>query len=139
MLWSVLVTPPVGVVHEGTVWQSGLSSQSEFGVTGWYLLLGFGVAVVLGGVLAWRLVDHEYAVLIGLILGSVAAALLASAVGAALGPASPEALAAGLPDGTEVEINLAVHPLAWVSWPIGALMAAMVVWLSFPTPSRRHD
>lgn len=132
LVWHAVWDAPRGVVADHRwypqPWDPG--QQALFAATGWYSLIAAVAGLVLGAIAAWFLTRSEVVTVLSLAIGSVAASIVMKAVGQAMGPADPEALARTAKDGTHLSGHLSVSgypPL--LLWPVAALCAATVVYL----------
>lgn len=137
LIWHWWWTPSSGFVVAGTWLRDTDGVRRAFATDGQYVVLG-----VLGGALAAlttaRLVrGRELAGLAVMLVGSALAAWLTVLIGGALGPADPQSLADGLPDGSELPAALILSSWSpWLAWPAGALIGMTVLWLGTPGADR---
>lgn len=142
--WRWWQPAPNGVVYEtteGLRWIADpvdTGSAQMFSATGEYVVIGAGLGVVLGVLVALLSRGWE---LVGLLVGLVAAGLAAYvmvAVGTDLSPPDPETIAEEVGAGAELPGALQVP--GWsphVSWPAGLLVGHLAVTLLAPRRSRR--
>jgi hypothetical protein len=140
VLWAQVVSPAdfTKLASGGSMGEDELGRQ--FGSDGWFVVIGAVAGIVLGLALtAWRTRDPLLTVVL-LVLGGGLAAAAAATVGHLLGPGSTsQALAAAKVGGKVAErldVGTGAHTgLGWdtlpfyLSWPVGALVGAVVVLL----------
>lgn len=134
VLWERLWDAPTGVIFEGRWYLEPAGPDFSFEAIALYVMIAFPLGLVLA-VLAglWR--GHETATLVTVLVAASVAAVVMYAVGSALGPPDPQALAAGQPDYTPLPGDLGLtapdegrvqwHSTAFVALPAGA-MAGLV-------------
>lgn len=134
VLWERLWDAPTGVTFEGRWYLEPAGPDFSFEAIALYVLiacpLGLLLAVLAG---LWR--GHETATVVTVLVAASLAAVVMYAVGSALGPPDPQALAAGRPDYTPLPGDLGLtapdegrvqwHSTAFVALPAGA-MAGLV-------------
>lgn len=130
VLWERVWQPPSGlVVHDRWVLQPAGPDYS-FAGTGWYVVIGAAAGLLTAVLIAALLRGRELATLAGICLGALLAGAVMYAVGHALGPADPQALAVGRPDFTELPGDLRLAGAsAYAAFPGGALLGACLVFL----------
>ncbi|TNM45149.1 hypothetical protein FHP29_04905 [Nocardioides albidus] len=141
--WTWWGPAPMGRIYDteaGKAWypdpfDPGITR--DFSATATYVVVGFGLAVLLGLVCGWlareRAVPGLLAVLVGAGLGLAVMAVL----GEFLGPTDPASLLAAHEVGDRLPGHLDVTGWTpYLAWPVGALLAYLVLMLSFsPTPA----
>ncbi|WP_436698276.1 hypothetical protein [Nocardioides sp. BYT-33-1] len=127
---------PVGKAWYPDPFDPGIAR--DFGGTATYVVAGFALALVLGLVGGWvarhRAVVGVLAVLAGAGLGALAMTL----VGQAFSPPDPATLLATHQAGDRLPGHL--HVSGWTPylvWPVGALLAYLVLMLSLPVAAPR--
>jgi hypothetical protein len=101
----------------------------------------FFVVVLVGGLLTgtfarWRVRDGGLGIVVGLVLGGFAAAVMTALVGSFLGRADPISAAKHLADGVHLVAALRLRSLvAATGWPIGAL----IVWVALDARPALHE
>jgi hypothetical protein len=153
VLWSRVVEPAqfTKLANGGSMGEDQLARQ--FGSDGWFVVIGAGAGLLLGLLLSlWRSRDPVLTTVL-LVVGGGLAAVVAATVGHLLGPGSTsQALAAAKLGGKVAErldVGTGSHSgLGWetlpfyLSWPVGALLGAVVVLLggrSEDSPSDTED
>lgn len=144
-VWERVWTPATGVVIDHQ-WrpEDALALQQEFSGTGWYVVVGAAVGLLLG-LAASLLVDRvPLLTLLAVVAGSALAGWLMLRVGVALGPADPQSLAAAAEDGTRLPAQLAVSGWSpFIAFPAGALVGLVIVLLGLVpravSPQPRED
>ncbi|WP_210437996.1 hypothetical protein [Nocardioides xinjiangensis] len=138
VLWEWLWEPPSGLVYEGRWYLEPAGPDVSFEGVALFVLIAFPLGLVLA-VLAgmWR--GHESATLVSVLTGACLAAAVMYAVGNALGPEDPQALAAALSDYTALDAGLGLtapdpgrvpwHSPALVALPAGAMTGLVVTYL----------
>jgi hypothetical protein len=134
VVWEWLWTPPTQVVQKHDLFYTDYASlRRVFSGTGLYALVSAvasaGVALV-AGLLTRR---HELLILGAVVLGSLAAAFTMHAVGVALGPPDPAAVAATAADGKKVSAQLVVNgKTPYAVWPMISLFVLALVFFASP-------
>jgi len=139
--WERLWTPATGVVVDHR-WRpaDALALQQQFSGTGWYVVVGTALGLVLG-IVASLLVDRvPLLTLVAVVVGSALAAWLMLRVGVALGPPDPQHVAAAAKDGTRLPAQLTVSGRSpFIAFPLGALLGLVIVLIGLgprdPRPS----
>lgn len=112
----------------------------DFSGTATYVVVGFGLALLLGLIAGWVWRNTAVAGLAGLVLASVVAAVVMTLVGASQSPADPQDRAGEVAIGTKLPGHLEVAgPTPYLAWPVGALLGYLVVMLSFTSGSARPE
>lgn len=138
VLWERLWQPPTGLVLDGRWYLEPAGPDVAFEGVALFVLIAFPLGLVLA-VLAgvWR--GHETATVVGVLVGACLAAGVMYAVGNALGPGDPQALAAASADYTPLDADLALtapdpdrvpwHSSALVALPAGAMTGLVGTYL----------
>jgi hypothetical protein len=138
VVWEWLWKPPAQVVQQHHLYYADYGSlRRVFTGTGLYAIVAAvaGALVALAAALLTR--RHELLTLAAVVLGSLLAAYTMHAVGVALGPADPAALAETARDGTRVSAQLAVHgKTPYLVWPMVSLFVLAVVFFTSPGSRR---
>ena len=134
-LWEALWSPVKGEVAKH-VWYPvswDRAEPTDFAGTGWYVVIGLVIGVLVGGLAAWLLDRAEVVTLAAVVVGGLLAAYLMRVVGLHRGPGDPQRLAKTAANGTKLpsELTLANWWLLAVV-PAGALAALSVVFLTVP-------
>lgn len=135
LLWAAVAPhPDVLVAGPGRAGYADAATKAFVGADATLLLLGGGVGVVVGA-LAWRFGRrHGPLLVVGLTVGGLLAAYVASRVGAVVGRGSYRAaLAAGRPGTVRSSVRLLARE-GVVGWPLGALAGFLV-----PALARRDE
>jgi len=158
--WSWWAPAPLGRVYDtaaGKTWypdpfDPGITR--DFSGTATYVVLAFALAVLLGAVGGWIARHRAVAGLVAVLAGSVAAGVVMTVVGLAQSPPDPQDKAGSVPVGTVVPGHLEVTPAEvdlpgwladvvrdddgvvrlptpYLAWPVGAMLAYLVVMVSF--------
>jgi len=134
-LWYMLSTPPnytIGDDHGAIITEQGLSQV--FAMDIWFMFIGVGVGMAVGACMWVLFHKMGWWLVIGVIIGSLIAAVLAWQFGQLLGPhdfATRVALA--LP-GDRVPMDLELHSLGlMLIWPMAANVPvlALALWNQF--------
>jgi hypothetical protein len=138
-VWERLWTPAMGVVVDHR-WRpaDALALQQQFSGTGWYVVVGTAVGLLLG-IVATLLVDRvPLLTLVAVVVGSALAAWVMLRVGVALGPADPQDLAASADEGTRLPAQLQVSGRSpFIAFPLGALVGLVIVLIGLG-PRHHH-
>jgi hypothetical protein len=133
VLWWLLAPTPTFVKLRSGGAMDEVQLSREFGIVGWYLVLGVVLGFVLGAALTWWR-DRDPLLTSGLLLlGSAVAAALAALLGHQLGPADPATVLGAVRVGAHVPDQLHVAGAVWpafLGWPVGSLAGAFVVLLA---------
>lgn len=128
-VWERLWTPATGVVVDHR-WRPGdaLALQQQFSGTGWYVVVGIVVGLLLGIVVSLLADRVPVLTLASVAVGSALAAWLMLRVGVALGPPDPQTIAATADDGTRLPAQLEVSGWSpFIAFPVGALLGLVIV------------
>lgn len=149
VLWERLWDAPTGLVYEGRWYLEPAGPDVSFEGIALFVLIAFPLGLVLAVLSGmWR--GHEVDTVLAVLVGACLAAGVMYAVGSALGPADPQALAAGQPDYTALDGDLELtapdhgrvpwHSTALVALPAGAMAGLVCTYLlgskGFVRPSR---
>jgi hypothetical protein len=124
VLWERLWQAPTGLAYQGTWYLEPAGPDFSFEAIALFVVIAFPLGLVLAVLSGmWR--GHEIATLVSVLVGASAAAFVMYAVGHALGPGDPQALAAGQPDYTPVpgDLGLTAPDQGRVPWHSTALLA----------------
>lgn len=141
VLWAEVVwTPATGRVVQGRWVPTDEESLAMLtGGTSTYVAVAAVGALVLGLAAALLAARVELGVLVAVLVGSVAAALLMWWVGTALGPPDPATAARSAEEGARLPGPLTVSGVSpFLVWPGVALTALTVVFLASPEAGRRE-
>ncbi|MGA8255967.1 MAG: hypothetical protein WB767_05260 [Nocardioides sp.] len=129
-LWFTVWTPPSGGVQDGVwLYEDFASIGDVFDATALYVVVGVGVGALLGVLTAVLVRRAELLMLVAVLAGSALAAWLSYRVGLHLSAPDPTTLAAGLPDGTQLDGNLELPGRSpFIAWPLGALVGLAVTY-----------
>lgn len=129
-IWERVWSPPSGIAYQGRWALDGTGAQHAFDGTGWYVVIGALLGIVLGLIGAFWL---RRTPLLGLAVSLVGAALAAVVMwqtGHLLGPPDPHDLARSAADLTPVEGDLRVQGWsAFLAAPAGSAAARLVASL----------
>jgi hypothetical protein len=124
VLWERLWQAPIGMAYQGTWYLEPAGPDLSFEGIALFVVIAFPLGLVLGVLSGiWR--GHESATLVSALVGAGVAAFVMYAVGHALGPGDPQALAAGQPDYTPLpgDLGLTAPDRGRVPWLSTALLA----------------
>ena len=138
VLWERLSTPTAGLAYQDQWYLEPAGPDVAFQTIALFVViafpLGVGLALVVG---LWR--DGELATVVTVLVAATAAGVVMYAVGAALGPPDPQALAAGSPDYTPLPGDLGLtapdpgrtpwHSTALAAFPAGAMTGLVGMYL----------
>ena len=136
--WERLWDAPDGLTYQGEWYLEPAGPDVSFEGVALFVLIAFPLGLVLA-VLAglWR--GREVVTVVGVLAGAALAAVVMYAVGSALGPADPQALAAGAPDYTPLSGDLALTApdpdrdpwlsTALIAFPAGAMAGLVGTYL----------
>lgn len=132
LVWHWWWTPaPTGFVIKEKPYF--IDPDVAFRSTGTFVVVSAAIGFLLGLVLSYLLDRDEVLTLVALVAGGALAAAVMAMVGHLLGPESAAAVARGAADGDSVTADLRVQPgAAYLVFPVGALVGALVVLLTFP-------
>jgi len=123
VLWQHWWKPVTGTVVSHKFFLDGTGLQRDFGGTGLYVLIAVVAGTVLGlcaGGLARR---HELIMLVVVLVSAVLGGWLMAAVGHALGPPDPSALARSMDDYSTLPADLRVTGHSpYLALPAGAIL-----------------
>lgn len=103
----------------------------DFSGTANYVVIGFGLALLLGVVGGWLARHRAVAGLAAVAFASVLAGVLMTLVGLSQSPSDPQDRAAEVKIGTELPGHLEVSGWTpYLAWPVGALFGYLVVMLA---------
>jgi hypothetical protein len=138
VLWERLWEPPVGVTYEDQWFLEPAGPDFSFSGIALFVLIAFPLGLVLA-VLSGMWSDHELSTVATVLVAAALAGVVMYAVGAALGPADPQVLAAGSPDYTPLPSDLGLtapdrgrtpwHSTAFVALPAGAMTGLVGMYL----------
>lgn len=135
VLWWLLVDPAMFTKAEsGGLAMGEVQLARRFNADGWFVVIAAVSGLLSGSVLTWwRSRDFLLTSLL-LVVGSAVAATVMAVLGRVLGPADPGSVAAGLPVGAQVAMQLEVSgTVCFLVWPIAVLAGALFVLWSPPT------
>jgi hypothetical protein len=137
-LWEWLWHAPVGLSYHGEWFLEPAGPDFSFEGVALFVLIAFPLGLVLA-VLAGLRHDHEVATVLTVLVASSLAAVVMYAVGSSLGPADPQALAAGSADYTPIDGDLGLtapdrdrapyRSTALVALPAGAMTGLVGMYL----------
>ncbi len=110
----------------------------DFSGTAEFVVIAFGLALALGVVSAFVARNGALAGLGALVVGTIAAAALMTAIGLAQSPPDPQAKAEHVKAGTKLPSEKMpghLEIVGWtpyLAWPVGGLLGFLVVMVSFP-------
>lgn len=162
--WTWWGPAPDGVVLDtlaGNTWypdpyEPGVAR--EFAGTATFVVVGAGLALLLGVVAGWLARHRALAGLVAVVVAAGLGAAIMTWVGQAMSPPDPQAMAASVEPGTELpgHLEIASHDLdlpdrladavrdddgvlpittPWLAWPVGALLGYLIVMLSLSPPA----
>ena len=148
VLWERLWHVPSGLVYDGSWYLEPAGPDFSFEAVALFVVIAFPLGLVLA-VLCGTRRGHETATLLAVLLGACVAAATMYAVGSALGPEDPQALAAAAPDYTPLDGGLGLtapdpgrvpwHSSALLALPAGAMGGLVVTYLIGPTGFTRRS
>lgn len=110
----------------------------DFSATATYVVVGFGLALLLGLVAGWVSRDTALVGVATVVVASALAAVVMTLVGISQSPADPQDKASKETIGTVLPGHLEVAGFTpYLAWPVGALLGYLVVMLSITSESRR--
>ena len=140
VVWSQLVDPVIVEQTELGLLSDEVALGDRFDTVGWYTLLGGGAGLLLGVALVARRQAHEVVTLLAVLAGACLAAWLSARVGTWVGPDDPEQVLAGAEVGATAEDRITLDAdVAYLAWPIAAMIGATVVLWSRPARDADHD
>ncbi|MBC2933551.1 hypothetical protein [Nocardioides sp. zg-1228] len=124
VLWERLAEPATGLAYEGGWYLEPAGPDLSFQAVALYVVIAFPLGLLLA-VLVGRWRGHERVTVLAVLVAAGLGAAAMYAVGHALGPPDPQALAAGSPDYTELpaELGLTAPDRDSVPWHSTALLA----------------
>lgn len=103
----------------------------DFSGTADYVVIAFGLALLLGIIGGWLARDRAVAGLAGVGVASVVAGVLMTVIGLAQSPSDPQAKVDEVKIGTELPGHLEVTGWTpYLAWPVGVLLGYLVVMLA---------
>jgi hypothetical protein len=128
-LWFHAWPQPTGTVYRHTWLPDEDGLRDVFDATAWYVVLAAAGGLLVGALATLLCRRSPVATLVAVVVGSLLAAWVMLEVGLAVSPADPVALAANAADGTKLPGRLSLEDAKspYLAWPIGALVALMVV------------
>jgi hypothetical protein len=138
VLWERLWDAPIGVAFDGRWFLEPAGPDFSFEGIALFVLIAFPLGLVLAALVgSWR--GHETVTVVTVLVSASVAAVVMYAVGSALGPPDPQALAAGRPDLTPLPGDLGLtapdqgrvqwHSTALVALPAGAMTGLVGAYL----------
>ncbi len=138
LLWERLWHAPEGVTYQGRWYLEPAGPDVSFEGIALFVVIAFPLGLVLGVLSGlWR--GDEVPTVVTVLVAATLAAVVMYAVGNALGPADPQALAAGQPDYTPISGGLGLtapdhgrtpwHSTALVALPAGAMTGLVGMFL----------
>jgi len=136
VVWPHLVEP-VRVTRTDFGLLTGEEALAKrFDTDGWFIVLGAGVALVLGGLLTWWRRADEIVTVVAVAVGAGLAAFIAAWVGHRLGPDDPTTMLRHAKVGaTALDVVKVSTKAAYFVWPVMALVGSLVVLWGRPTRS----
>lgn len=138
VLWERLWDAPPGLTYQGEWFLEPAGPDVSFEGIALFVLIAFPLGVVLA-VLAGIRRGHEVATVLTVLVASGLAGIVMYAVGSALGPGDPQALAAGTADYTPIDSDLGLtapdrdrppyRSTALVALPAGAMTGLVGMYL----------
>jgi hypothetical protein len=138
VLWEWLWDAPPGLTYEGSWYLEPAGPDVSFQGIALFVLIAFPLGLALS-LLAGIRRGHEVATVVIVLVAAALAGLVMYAVGTSLGPADPQALAAGKPDYTPLPGDLGLtasddgvapyRSTALVALPAGAMTGLVGVYL----------
>ena len=107
VLWERLWDAPPGLAYQGQWYLEPAGPDVSFQGVALFVVIAFPLGLVLGALTGIRR-GHEVPTVVVALVAASAAAVVMYAVGSGLGPADPQALAAGAPDYTPLSGDLAL-------------------------------
>lgn len=131
LLWPQLVTPSLATRTETGVSTTEVELGNRFSADGWFVLLGAGGSLLIGGLLMARRRTDELLVLLVALVASLVLSYAAAWFGPVLGPPDPVSVLTDAEVGATAPSQVrtssrAVH----LAWPLGTAIGALVVLLA---------
>lgn len=140
--WEWWAPPPTGKVYEtsvGPTWypdpfDPGITR--DFNATATFVVVGFGLALVLGLASGWLARNRAVPGLAAVGVASLVGAAVMTLVGLAQSPPDPQDRAGEVAIGTVLPGNLEIGGWTpYLAWPVGALLGYLVVMLALKPTS----
>jgi hypothetical protein len=138
VLWERLWEPTTGMAYGNEWYLEPAGPDLAFRAIALFVLIAYPLGVGLAAVVGLRR-DGELATVVTVLVAATLAGIVMYAVGTSLGPADPQALAAGAPDYTPLPGNLGLtapdrgrtpwHSTALVAFPAGAMTGLVGMFL----------
>ena len=138
VLWERLWEPTAGLAYDDQWYLEPAGPDLSFQAIALFVLIAFPLGLVLAALVGLRR-DDEVATVVTVLVAATAAGVVMYVVGAMLGPADPQALAAGAPDYTPLPGDLGLtapdrgrtpwHSTALVAFPAGAMTGLVGMFL----------
>ena len=138
VLWERLWEPTTGLTYDDQWFLEPAGPDISFQAIALFVSIAFPLGVVLAVVAGLRR-DGETATVVAVLVAATVAGIVMYAVGASLGPADPQALAAGSPDYTPLPGDLGLtapdrgrtawHSTALLAFPAGAMTGLVGMFL----------
>ena len=141
VVWDAVVTPAEYTKIAAGPEMGELQLGRQFGADAWFVLIGFGVGLAAGLVLAWWHVARPLVTSVAVLVGAVIAAAVMAQVGHLLGPPAPATVLATAKVGTRAaesldvgvgrdagHLSLANLPVL-LSWPVGGVLGTLLALL----------
>lgn len=138
VLWERLWEPTAGLTYDDQWYLEPAGPDIAFQAIALFVLIAFPLGLVLAA-LAGLGRDGEIATVVTVLVAATAAGIVMYVVGTSLGPADPQALAAGSPDYTPLPGDLGLtapdagrtawHSTALVAFPAGAMTGLVGMFL----------
>ena len=137
IVWPQVVDP-VRVTRTDFGLLTGETALSKrFDTDGWFIVLGGGLGLVLGGVLTWWRRADEVVTVVAVAMGAGIAGVVAAWIGHRLGPDDPTTVLRHAKVGATALDVVKVHATAaYFVWPVMALVGSLVVLWSRPARSQ---
>jgi hypothetical protein len=133
VLWPQLVDPVEVVRDKAGLLTDEVALAERFDNVGWYSLLAGGAGLLLGAVLAALRRTDEVVTVVAIVAGACLAAWLSAQLGTWLGPDDPKQVLAAAKVGASAPDRVVLGAdVAYLVWPISALIGAAVVLWSRP-------
>lgn len=135
-----LLVPQVADLSQATRTADGVVSSEveiakQFNDDGWLIVLGGVAGLVLGLFLQlWRR-THEPVTLLAIVISALLGAVLAGRLAEITGPADPVTVLADATTGATASMQVVIDSrVAFVVWPLTAVLSALTALLATPTP-----